>query len=228
MSSESRGEGRGRAGAASISVLVVDDVALLRERITELIEADERLELAGEASEGHEALELICARKPEVVVLDVFMPRMAGDEVLYRLRRRKRREQPGVKVLVLTGGPSAELHDAILQQPDSMLYKTAVEDATICDEIVSVARGEENSPGKQLLRTATVLAVTRARLSDGELQALRRTAEGQRALAIALEQKVSEGLVRKQLSSARQKLGAATTSEAVARAYEIGLFPRPR
>jgi CheY-like chemotaxis protein len=95
-------------------------------------------------------LELIGARQPAVVVLDVFMPGMAGDEVLYRLRRD---DQIGVKVLVLTGGPSAELHDAILQRPDSMLYKTAVDDETICDEIVAIALGRD-SRGRELLREA--------------------------------------------------------------------------
>jgi DNA-binding NarL/FixJ family response regulator len=207
-----------------ISVLVVDDVALVRERIVELIEADERLELVGEASEGRRALELIAARRPAVVVLDIFMPEMAGDEVLYRLRRDTKID---VKVLVLTAGPTPELHDALLQRPDSMLYKSAVGSATICEEIVALANGE-SSPGRELLRKALTLALTRPELTEAELEVLRHAAEGQRAQAIAFALERSVPTVRKQLQDARRKLGVTTTVGAVARAYEIGLLPRQR
>lgn len=210
--------------AAPISVLVVDDVTLVRERMAELIEADERLELVGEASEGREALELIGARQPAIVVLDVFMPGMAGDEVLYRLRRDKQIE---VKVLVLTGGPSAELHDAILQRPDSMLYKTAVDNKTICDEIVAIAHGED-SRGRELLREALPLAIGRADLTPAELEVLCHASKGLRAQAIAFDLERSVPTVRKHLRNARRKLGVTTTTGAVARAYEVGLLPYSR
>jgi DNA-binding NarL/FixJ family response regulator len=200
-------------------------VALVRERIAELVEADRRLELVGEASEGREALELVTACQPAVMVLDVFMPGMAGDEVLYRLRRCKRHERLAVKVLVLTGGPTAELHDAILQRPDSMLYKTAVDDETICDEIVAVARGED-SPGRDLLRKALPLALARTDLTGAELKVLRHVADGQRAQAIAVALERSVPTIRKQLQDVRRKLGVTTTAGAVARAYEVGLLGR--
>lgn len=206
------------------SVLVVDDVALVRERIAELIEADERLELAGEASEGRTALDLIHARQPAVVVLDIFLPGMAGDEVLYRLRRDKKVD---VKVLVLTTGPTPELHDAILQQPDALLYKNAVGSKMICEEIVALVNGE-NSPGRELLREALALALTRTNLTDAELEVLRHAAKGQRAQAAAVALERSVPTIRKQLQDARRKLGVTTTAGAVARAYEIGLLPRLR
>ncbi len=205
-----------------ISVLVVDDVALVRERIAELIEADARLELAGEASEGRRALELIRAWQPAVVVLDIFMPGMAGDEVLYRLRRDTKIE---TKVLVLTAGPTPELHDAILQRPDAMLYKNDVGGEMICEEIVALVNGE-SSPGRELLRKALPPALARTDLTDAELEVLRHAAEGQRAQAIAFALERSVPTIRKQLHDVRRKLGVTTTVGAVAKAYEIGLLPR--
>jgi DNA-binding NarL/FixJ family response regulator len=110
---------------------------------------------------------------------------------------------------------------------DSMLYKTAVDDATICDEIVAVARGED-SRGRELLREALPLAIGRADLTVGELEVLGQAAKGLRAQAIAFDLERSVSTVRKHLRNVRRKLGVTTTTGAVARAYEVGLLPRSR
>jgi Response regulator containing CheY-like receiver domain and AraC-type DNA-binding domain len=68
-------------------VLIVDDSARLREGLTSLCELQSELEVVGTAGDGVEALEAIRNLKPDVVSLDIRMPRMSGIEVLKAIRR---------------------------------------------------------------------------------------------------------------------------------------------
>jgi DNA-binding NarL/FixJ family response regulator len=209
--------------AEPISVLVVDGQPLVRERAAQAIEADKRLELAGVAADGHEALEKVRELRPNAVLLDIFMPRMGGDEVL----RVVRTERIEVKVLVLTAYPTAELHDALQLQPDALLFKEASCDQ-VCEEIVAIMRGEEHSPGRVALREATALAVARAKLTHREQLVLGLAAEGLKARETAERLFVSKRVVEGYLRDAREKLEAPTTTAAVAKAYEIGLLGKRR
>lgn len=207
-----------------IAVLVVDDVALVRERVAQLVSADLRLRLAGTACDGVEAIEMIEAHRPDLVVLDVFMPNMDGAEVLAWIRR----SRPAAKVLVLTGGPDPRLHDALILRPDSLLYKDAVaEEGQICEEIVGLMAGEDTL-GNQLLRAAAPLAERRPSLTPSELAVLVCAAEDQSAKEIAakLGRKVKQ--VQNQLQAIHRKLEVGTTTGAVAKAYEAGLLRSPR
>lgn len=202
-----------------ISVLVVDDHPLLRERVAEVIEADERLELAGEAADGGEALSKIRELRPDAVLLDIFMPQINGDEVL----RVVRRERIEVKVLVLTANAAADLHDVLEQQPDALLFKDATCEQ-ICSEIVAMMGGEELSPGRVALRQATALAFARVKLTHREQLVLGLAAEGLKVREICAHLNVSKTIVNAQLQGVREKLEAPTTAAAVAKAYEVGLL----
>ncbi|HEX6591505.1 MAG TPA: response regulator, partial [Moraxellaceae bacterium] len=72
------------ANAAQRRVLIVDDSFLMRRVIRNIIERDEGLVVAGEAADGMEALEMVAALAPEVILLDIEMPRMDGIEFLRR------------------------------------------------------------------------------------------------------------------------------------------------
>lgn len=206
-----------------ISVLVVDDHPLVRERIAQLIEADERLVLAGEACDGEEALEEIRVRSPDVIVLDVFMPRLDGVQVLAAVRE----EMSDAKVLVLTAGPTAELYDVLQQRPDALLYKDQACEK-ICEEIVAVWRGEEYSLGRAILAHATLVACARPGLNERELEALGYLADGLLVQETAMRLGISRRTVEGYLRLAREKLNADTNTAAVARAYEVGhLRARP-
>jgi DNA-binding NarL/FixJ family response regulator len=206
-----------------ISVLVVDGQPLVRERAAQVIEADERLELVGVAVDGHEALEKVRQLRPDAVLLDIFMPRMGGDEVL----RVVRSEGIEVKVLVLAAYPMAELHDALEQQPDALLFKETPCDQ-VCEEIVAMINGEQHSPGKVTLREAMALAFARAKLAHREQHVLRLAADGLTARETAVDLSVSIRVVEGYLRSVREKLEVPTTTAAVARAYEVGLLGKRR
>jgi len=205
--------------AEPISVLVVDGQPLFRERAAQVIQADERLELVGVAADGHEALEKVRELRPDAVLLDIFMRQVGGDEVL----RVVRSERIKVKVLVLTAYPMAELHDALEQQPDALLFKEAPCDQ-VCEEIVAMMRGEEHSPGKVVLREATALAIARVKLTGREQAVLALAAGGLTAHEAAARLSVSKRVVEGYLRDAREKLEVPTTTAAVARAYEVGLL----
>lgn len=113
-------------------VLVVDDSAVVRKVLRERIEADETLSLAGLAADGREAIAMIDADEPDLVVLDVEMPEMDGLAVLTQLRKRHR-HLPVVMFSVLTErGARATLDALALGAAD---YVTKPQGAEDVDEV---------------------------------------------------------------------------------------------
>lgn len=82
----------------TIRVLVVDDEALLRHALRAFLSADDRVELVGEATNGHEAIEAYAAYAPDVVLMDIKMPRIGGIEATRRLVE----QDPHCRVVALT------------------------------------------------------------------------------------------------------------------------------
>lgn len=82
----------------SIKVMLVDDHVLIREGIKQLLEFDGSIEVIEQASDGYECLEKLKTVKPDVLLLDINMPKMNGIEVLETLKAKK----SSIKVLVLT------------------------------------------------------------------------------------------------------------------------------
>jgi CheY-like chemotaxis protein len=85
-------------------VLVVEDDDSFAEALTELLEADGRLEVAGRARDGREAIELAEALRPDVVLMDIVLPVMDGVEATREIRRR----QPTIPVVGITGSEYEE------------------------------------------------------------------------------------------------------------------------
>ena len=84
--------------ADRIRILLVDDQRLMREGLRILLEMEPDLEIAGEATNGQEALDTYAAIEPDVVLMDVRMPGMDGVEATWRLRER----WPSARVVILT------------------------------------------------------------------------------------------------------------------------------
>ncbi len=86
-------------------VLVVDDVEDLRMLFRTILDADERFEVVGEAGDGVEAIEKAAALRPDVIMLDIAMPRLDGLQAIPRLHE----AAPGTRILVLSGFESKRI-----------------------------------------------------------------------------------------------------------------------
>jgi DNA-binding NarL/FixJ family response regulator len=128
----------------SIRVLVVDDVADLRRIFRIVLEADGRFEVVGEAGDGEEAVQLAEELRPDVIVLDLAMPRMDGISAIPFLHR----ASPGVRILVLSGFESRQLAErAVAACATAFLSK-----GTLPDEIASTLHDVYLSPAKDVHR----------------------------------------------------------------------------
>ncbi|HEX7024068.1 MAG TPA: response regulator transcription factor, partial [Gemmatimonadales bacterium] len=121
-----------------IRVLLVDDHPLVRAGIRRVLETNPGLLIVGEASNGAEAMEMIGASRPDIVVLDLTMPEVDGLELLYRLRDR----DGSLRILVLTMHAQREyIRRAIQAGADGYLLKESAV-AELLTAIETVRRGQ--------------------------------------------------------------------------------------
>jgi len=122
----------------TIRVLIVDDHSILREALRVLIDAEPGLGVVGEARDGAEAWRLTAQLNPDVVVMDLSLPRVTGLEALTRITR----DAPDVKVLVLTGHEEkGHLHSVIQAGAAGYLLKRSA-GPELARAIRTVAQGE--------------------------------------------------------------------------------------
>ncbi len=121
-----------------LRVVVVDDSEVVRMKLRGLIEADEGLELVGEAANGEEGLQIVRSEQPDVVVMDLRMPGMSGIEATWQLGT----VSPATRVLVLTVSAEQEdVTDAIMAGARGYVVKGA-KDEEITAAVRGVAAGE--------------------------------------------------------------------------------------
>jgi DNA-binding NarL/FixJ family response regulator len=102
-----------------IRVLLVDDHALVRNGLSSVLRYHTELQVVGEAADGHEAVSLAAALKPDVVVMDVNMPRMDGVEASKRIKR----EFPSMVVIGLSMHDGGE-HESAMRESGAAAYLT--------------------------------------------------------------------------------------------------------
>jgi DNA-binding NarL/FixJ family response regulator len=214
----------------SIRVLLCDDQALVRSGFRMILEAREDIEVVGEAEDGAQALELAWRQLPDVVVMDVRMPRLDGVEATRRL------VQAGceARVLMLTTFDLDEyVYEALRAGASGFLLKD-VQPAQLVDAIRVVARGEAllaPTVTRRLLdRFAVALpgsAATQppelATLTEREREVLGLMAGGLSNAELAQRLFLSETTVKTHVSSILRKLGLRDRVQAVVLAYQAGL-----
>ncbi len=127
----------------AIRVLLVDDVADLRLMFRRIFESDGRFEVVGEAADGYEALEQARAHQPDVIVLDVAMPRMDGLQAIPLLHE----ASPDSKILMLSGFESEVVARKALELTASAFIEKGAATARIIDLAEEVSKSPPKSAG---------------------------------------------------------------------------------
>ena len=208
-----------------IRILITDDHAIVREGQRALIETEPGMEVVGEAADGLEAVELARALQPDVILLDLLMPRMGGVEAIQEIRTR----DPRARILVLTSFAEDEkVYAAIKAGALGYLLKDASPDE-ILTAIHEVYRGEPSMPPviahklmSELQRTSSQ-PPTEDPLTVRELEILKLVAQGLPNLEIAEKLVVSERTVRTHVSNILGKLHLANRTQAALYALREGL-----
>jgi DNA-binding NarL/FixJ family response regulator len=203
-----------------IRVLVADDHPIVRGGIVALLSTADDLTVIGEASDGIEAVRLALELEPDVVLMDLRMPGMDGDEATAQILAAK----PELRVLILTTYESdASILTAIEAGASGYLLKAAPQDEILAG-VRSVARGEvalAPSIAALLVKRVAAPSVT---LSPRETEVLALVAQGESNPRIAKALFVTEATVKTHLLHAFEKLGVSDRTRAVTRAMELGLL----
>lgn len=212
--------------AAPIRVLLVDDHAILRAGLRALLDGEPDIEVVGEAGDGEEALERSAELSPDVVVMDISMPRMGGVDATRALHAR----DPGMRTVVLTQHAEEHFLFSVLEA-GAMGYvlKSSVE-TDLMDAIRVVHRGEVYLYPKAvrmvldgLLRGKGGSSQTGS-LSDRELEILKLTAEGFTNQEIGERLYLSPKTVDTYRQRVMVKLNLTRRSELVRFALDAGLL----
>lgn len=211
--------------ASPIRVLIVDDQALMREGLKTLLEGDERVEIAGEAADGVEALRKIRHAKPDVALVDVRMPRMDGVELAGRLSA----DHPEVAVIILTtfdddeyifGGIRAGARGYLLKDTPSEELVSAIE---------KTHRGETVLGGQVTSRVVSELkrlsghaGASASVLSEREVEVVRLVGSGASNRELARALYISEGTAKNHISKILRKLDLRDRTQLALYAAERG------
>lgn len=221
------------------TVLLVDDQALLRTGFRLVLEAEDDLEVVGEAGDGAVALRQVAALAPDVVVMDVRMPGMDGIEATARVVA----EHPASKVLVLTTFDVDDHAFAALRAGASGFLLKSAEPGELVDAVRTVAAGSSVVAPRLVRRMLDLfasrlpapddhpregLAPALRTLTPRELDVLRCVATGQSNAEIAEQLVLSTTTVKTHVGNVLTKLGLRDRVQVVIAAYEHGVVGTDR
>lgn len=208
--------------ADKISVLLVDDHALVRRGFRRMLDDDEALEVVGEASNGAEAVKLAGKLCPQVIVMDCQLPEMSGLEATRKILQ----SNPETAILML----SMHSEDTLVRQAleagaRGYVLKNAM-DLDLANAIKSVAAGK-SVVDPRVQRTENLKGEREAGLTSRELEVLQYIVAGKSNKEIASELDLSVNTVSVHRANIMDRLGIHKTAELVVYAIRNGLVNLP-
>jgi len=208
-----------------IRVLVADDHPIVRRGLKSLLQTEPGFECAGEAADGAEAVELTRALQPDVILLDLAMPRVTGLEAIIQIKA----ENPDARILVVTSfAEDDKVFPAIKAGASGYLLKDAPPEMLI-QAMRDVYRGESSlhpAIARKLiheLNQPPALPPTPDPLTEREMDVLRLLAQGLSNQDIARQLSISETTTRFHVSHILGKLHLANRTQAALYARQEGL-----
>ena len=205
----------------TIRVLLVDDHPVVRFGLRSLLEAEDDLEVVGEASDGEQAVDMCRVHQPDVVLMDLRMPGGDGTTATARLSA----EMPAVHVLVLTTyDGDRDILRAVEAGAKGYLLKDTPRDV-LTDAVRAAARGETVlAPPVAARLMRRLRAPASESLTPREVEVLQAVARGRTNAQIGRELSIGEATVKTHLLRAFAKLGVDDRTHAVTVAMQRGLL----
>jgi DNA-binding NarL/FixJ family response regulator len=209
-----------------ITVLLVDDHAVVREGYRRLLERHGDIAVIGEAADAAQAHSLFCGLDPQIVVMDITLPATSGIEAM----RRMLMYRPDARVLMFSMHEDAIFARRALQAGAFGYVTKASAPSVLVEAIHSVACGKKYLSAevaqKLALRDFAVDEAAADGLSAREFEVLRLLAQGRSIGEIAQSMGLNRKTVANHQSAIKQKLGAETAIQLLRAANKLGLEPR--
>lgn len=210
-----------------ITILLVEDHVVVRESIRQFLEREEKLEVVGEAGDGEEAVKMASKLKPDVIIMDISMPKLNGIEATKRIKALL----PSTAILILTAYDYEQYIFPLLEAGAAGYLLKDVSSRELISAIETVYRGEavlHPAVARKVMQRLSKVEPTGERasdlLSERELAILKMAAKGMSNSDIAEELHLSARTVESHLGSIFNKLGVGSRTEAVIKAMKKGWF----
>ncbi len=216
-----------------LRILLADDHVLFRKGIISLIAARKEMQIVGEARDGLEAIDQTRATKPDIVLMDIHMPRCSGLEAIPHILR----ECPSTRIVMLTvSDDDQDLFTAIKSGAYGYLLKD-IDPRQLFEMLEGVRRGEAPIAGvmaakilkefKQLEKNPRTTTEIQDELTSREAEVLRLVASGNTNREIAIKLSITENTVKMHLRNILDKLHLQNRIQAAAYAVRQGLAKPP-
>jgi len=201
-----------------IRVLLIEDHFLARMALHSVLSGHSQIRIIGEASDGEAGIAMYRQHRPDVVVLDLRLPRVSGFEVITELRK----ESPNARIVVLSNYRGSEdIYRAVRNGAMAYLTKDASGEELL-NAIQNVDRGLRYLPHVALDRLAE--RMPSVELTPRESEVLACITQGRSNREIAEELRIAEKTVRIHVSSVLDKMGARDRTQATIYALQRGLI----